>query len=293
MTASWPRAPRKSQGRNVKALFTLILLGLTILFPGLTSASPCAKPDPERRETGIDECLIYRLFRSASVASNPSLVIVLHGDVSSGGPANYHRKVAERIAHDRRADNIISVALVRPGYEDGDGESSSGSHNNRSDHYTAKNIDEIAAVVTKLRDRLQARSVVLLGHSGGAAISGVLVGRHPAVANAAVLVSCPCDVGVWRAGRRSPWPQSESPHSWADKVAPTTMVVALTGSRDDNTSPQLAERYIESLSRRGIKSRFELLSNADHNSAFRSDRVIDAVFDLLAPQQRLLPSASP
>jgi len=272
------------QGASVKILFKLILIGLIMGFSASLAASPCATPDPERRETGIDECLVYRLFRSASVGANPSLVIVLHGDVSSGGPANYHRKIAEGIARDPRAKNLVAVALVRPGYEDGNGESSSGSNNGRVDSYTANNVDEIAAVITKLRDRLQSNSVLLLGHSGGAAISGVLIGRHPALASAAVLVSCPCDVRLWRSGR-SPWIRSQSPHSWVDKVAPTTTVIALTGSRDNNTSPFLSQRYVEALNKRDIKARFELLSDDDHNSAFRSDRVTDAVFEVLTTKQ--------
>jgi pimeloyl-ACP methyl ester carboxylesterase len=261
--------------------FRLIVIAFLIAFPTVLPAAPCVKPDPERRETGVKECLIYRIYRSAIIEANPTLIVVLHGDVSSGGPANYHRKIAESVARDRRAKNLVAVALVRPGYEDGDGETSSGSHNGRADHYTAQNIDEITAVMTRLRERFEASSILVLGHSGGAAISGVVIGRHPALASAAVLVSCPCDVGRWRSGRRA-WVQSESPHLWADKVATTTTVIALSGSRDDNTSPQLAQRYVEALNKRNIKARFELIPDADHNSAFRSHRVGDAVFEALS-----------
>ena len=262
------------------------IFALAILLSGIRAllwAAPCAAPDPERRETGVNECLVYRIYRSAAVESNPNLVIVLHGDVSSGGPAIYHRKIAESIARDSRAGNLVVAALVRPGYEDSDGEKSTGSHNNRSDHYTAENIDEVAAVVGKLRDRLQASSVTLLGHSGGAALSGVIIGRHPTLAGGAALVACPCNVPAWRSGRRGgrPWSRSESPHWWADKVAVTTQVIALIGSRDDNTSPALGQDYVQSLVKRGIKARFELIADAEHDPAFRSARVVDAVFEVL------------
>jgi pimeloyl-ACP methyl ester carboxylesterase len=265
----------------VSSIFALAILLSGI--PPLLWAAPCATPDPERRETGVNECLVYRLYRSAVIQSNPNLVIVLHGDVSSGGPANYHRKIAESIARDSRAGNLVVAALVRPGYEDADGGKSSGSHNNRSDHYTAENIDEVAAVVGKLRDRFQAISVALLGHSGGAALSGVIIGRHPILAGGAVLVSCPCNVPAWRAARRArPWSRSESPHWWVDKVGVKTQVIALTGSRDDNTAPALGQDYVQALVKRGIKARFELIADADHEPAFRSARVIDAVFEVLS-----------
>jgi len=267
----------------VRASFQSFCWLLTLALPAWLFAAPCAPADPDRRETGIEECLVYRLYRSAQMDGKPKLVVVLHGDVSAGGPANYHRRVAERLATDARAANLLVAALVRPGYEDGDGLTSPGSHNGRADHYTAKNIDEVAAVVKNLAGRFQASRVLLLGHSGGAATSGVIIGRHPGLASGAVLVACPCNVTIWRsnhAGR--PWRQSESPHSWADKVASSTHVIALTGSRDDNTSPQLADAYINALGSRGTTARFETIKDADHNSVFRSPAVLDAVFELLS-----------
>lgn len=274
MPSAWMRA-------IISSIFALAILLSGI--PPLLWAAPCAAPDPERRETGVNECLVFRLYRSAGVESTPHLVIVLHGDVSSGGPAIYHRKIAESIARDSRARNLVVAALVRPGYEDGDGEKSSGSHNNRSDHYTAENSDEVAAVIGKMRGRFQTNSVTLLGHSGGAATSAIIIGRNPALARGAVLVACPCNVPAWRAARRGrSWPRSESPHWWADKVAAKTQVIALTGSRDDNTAPALAEDYVQALVKRGIKARFELIADTQHDPAFRSARVIDAVFEVLS-----------
>jgi poly(3-hydroxybutyrate) depolymerase len=264
---------------NLSRLINLVLI---FCFAQSLRAAPCAQSEPEKRETGIEECLVYRLYRSVKIESHPALVVVLHGDVSSGGPANYHRRIAQNIALDPRASNLVVAALVRPGYEDGDGETSSGSHNGRTDHYTAKNVDEVAAVVKNLSKRFQVSTVVLLGHSGGAATSGVIAGRHPGLASGVVLVACPCNVTTWRSSRSGrPWRLSESPHSWADKVTLSTNVIALTGNADDNTSPQLAEFYINSLKQRGVKARFELVADADHNGVFRSGRVLDAVFELL------------
>jgi pimeloyl-ACP methyl ester carboxylesterase len=39
---------------------------------------------------------------------------------------------------------------------------------------------------------------VLAGHSGGAPITGDLLGRLPSAVDGALLVSCPCDLAAWR-----------------------------------------------------------------------------------------------
>src|SRR5262245_58934475 len=86
---------------------------------------------------------------------------------------------------------------------------------NRSDHYTADNLDAVGDGVRRLRERYEGARVILVGHSGGAATSAVISGRRPGVADAAVLVACPCNLREWRRDRRS-WSHSESrTNGWA------------------------------------------------------------------------------
>jgi pimeloyl-ACP methyl ester carboxylesterase len=171
--------------------------------------------------------------------------------------------------------------LIRPGYDDGAGNASSGSHNNRSDHYTATNIDEVAGVIAKLKQAYKPQRVVLVGHSGGAATSAIILGRHPGLANGAVLVACPCHLDDWRLARnRPPWTRSESPHRWADKVPAGTRVIALTGTDDDNTGIGLAQDYVRRVTEKGVTARFEPIAGANHNAAFRAPQVEAAVVEL-------------
>jgi pimeloyl-ACP methyl ester carboxylesterase len=204
----------------------------------------------------------------------------MHGDVSSGGPAKYHLDFAKKLAEQSR--NLVAVAMIRPGYDDGAGNTSSGEHNNRSDHYTADNVDAMADGVRRLRERYQASRVVLVGHSGGAATSALILGRKPGVADAAVLVACPCNVGEWRRARGGrPWPRSESPHEWAGKVPSSTRVIAITGADDSNTKPGLAEEYVALLKKRGVDARFIAVASADHNGAWFEPQVMEAVIELV------------
>jgi predicted esterase len=251
------------------------------LMPSAATAKPCDSPDDPGRVTGVGECLVIQAFPSPGELSRPTLVVVLHGDLSAGGPAKYHFAFAQALAEAPGAQNLVAVAMVRPGYEDGAGNASTGENFQRNDHYTADNIDAVADAVRRLKERYQAGRVVLVGHSGGAATAAVILGRHPGVADAAVLVSCPCNIGEWRQTRRGPWTRSESPHDWANKVPEAARVVALTGTDDSNTRPALAEQYVDILRKRGVDARFVAVLRAGHDSAFRSPKVVEAVAGLV------------
>jgi hypothetical protein len=105
----------------------------------------------------------------------------------------------------------------------------------------------------------------------------------PKLIDAAVLVACPCDVAGWRIGRRE-WGRSENPIRWIDQVEPSTRVIALTGAKDDNTLPELAQTYVKALQARGVDAAFQLIAEETHNGAFRSPEVFNAVRIVLVPK---------
>jgi predicted alpha/beta hydrolase family esterase len=142
-------------------------------------------------------------------------------------------------------------------------------------------IAEIGTAIERLRLRYKPNAVIIVSHSGGAAITAVLLGMKPQLADAAILVACPCDLAAWRAGRsRMPW-SSENPMQWVEKVSPATKVIALTGSRDDTTVPALGKPYVEGLQARGIDAIFQLVPHAGHIDMVGSTAVSDATFRLL------------
>ena len=240
---------------------------LAVLMATTACASPCETDDFETKVTGLSQCLLIKRYGP----TDPTVLVVwLHGDVSSGGPANYHFRLAQKTAERLSASNVMSVALVRPGYPDGEGATSTVSllNSGRSDHYTQENIAEVGAVIEKLRAKYRPKSVIIVGHSGGAATAAVLLGMKPQLAEAAVLVACPCELVSWRRRQaRREWTRSENP----------TRIIALTGSRDDNTPPDLAKTYVELLRSRGIDTTFQAIDGATHNSAVESAEVYDAI----------------
>ncbi|GGP25644.1 alpha/beta hydrolase family protein [Silvimonas amylolytica] len=241
-------------------------------------AAPCTNEDYLHAVTGNDQCVVIASFGATDA---PQVMLVwLHGDVSSGGPAVYHFAQAEAAATRFAPQKVLSVAMIRPGYADDKGNQSGGSNNGRMDHYTKVNMQIVGGAIDRLKQHYHPQRVILIGHSGGAATAANLAGMMPGLADADVLVSCPCDLVAWRLGRHQ-WSASENPIRWADQVKPSVKIVALTGSADDNTGQGLARDYVATLKQHGVDAQFLSVDNANHNGAFRSPMVLDTVATLL------------
>lgn len=244
-------------------------------------AAVCDKEDFETRVSGVSECLLMRRYGTEEPAA---MVVWLHGNLTSGNPASYQFAIAQKAATDLAADRVLSVAVVRPGYPDGSGGSSSGNDYGRGDNWNRANILEVAEAIERLRSRFRPDRLIVAGHSGGAAIAAVLLGMRPQLAQAAVLVACPCDTVAWRTGRsRGQW-LSENPIDWIDRVERAVKVIALTGSQDLTTPSGLAQGYAERLATRGVDARFEAIPDEGHNNAFGSAAVARAVASLISAQ---------
>ena len=128
-------------------------------------ADICKTDDFETHVSGASECLIMRRF---GTTEPEAMMVWLHGDVSSGGPANYHFAIAERAAREFSASKTLSVAIVRPGYPDGNGSSStvSPAQSGRSDHYTKENVAEVATAIEHLKKQFSPRKVIVIGPFG-------------------------------------------------------------------------------------------------------------------------------
>ena len=156
--------------------------------------------------------------------------------ISDGGAATYHVAFAKALA---RLGTVV-VALTRPGYTDDRGRTSQGRSYGRQDNYTRDTIAAVSGAIAALKSHYRPRRVIYVGHSGGAAIGGVLIGR-PDLIDAAVLVSCPCDLARWLRERQRPaWQRSESPLRYAGRVPRRTRVTVIAGGLDANTFPAQA-----------------------------------------------------
>lgn len=231
----------------------------------------------------------YRLkaavYRASSQEAS-TLVVILHGDAPFAKP-DYQDRFAASVA--RTYPSVVASAILRPGYTDPAGHTSEGVRGETTgDNYNAGNTDALAAAIIALRSQLSADRVVLVGHSGGAALAANILGRHPSLATAALLVSCPCDVTAWRrhmfartkfAGFQTPVP-TVSPIDLVDSLPPAVKIVMLVGAQDDVTPPALTEAYAAKARARGLAVQVEALSGEGHEILLKP-RVLESVRSVL------------
>ncbi len=232
-----------------------------------------------------------RAYINADSADKPVLAIVLHGDLLQ--PDNsYHYGFARTVA--AQNSSVVAVGLLRPGYSDERGNRSDGEILNATgDNYTDEVVEAVASGTRQLRERYGAGATVLIGHSGGAAIAALVLGRHRDVADAALLVACPCDLPAWRAYMMSvrPDPVWQQPHhglSPMDAVSgvrPALTVELVVGDEDDVVRPEYSQEYAAALGERGIEASVTVLPGIGHNILQRPP-VVSMANKLIAGIQR-------
>lgn len=227
-----------------------------------------------------------QVYSTTPLSARPTLAIVLHGDLFNPTPSYQYAfaqaltegfdapampdRVRARLGTRPQVDDVVAVGLLRPGYTDNAGDRSDGEPGEaRGDNYTAEVTDAIATTVRALKLRFMARRVVLVGHSGGATIAAVALGRHPDLADAALLVACGC--GATR---------SLQPLDVTSRVRPDVTVRLLVGVDDDVTPPDLSLRYANVLAQRGVDAQVTVLPALGHNIMF-TRQVFTAIARLL------------
>ena len=232
-----------------------------------------------------------QVFTRADDGERPILILILHGDLPSpppdyqylfaklltqGIPEYPERSALLRAALGSDWDEkpIVAAGILRPGYADPSGDRSSGDMGKAvGDNYTPEVVDAVASAARELASKYDASAVVLVGHSGGGAIAANVLGRHPEVADAALLVACGCDPAAWRArmGARQPGPiwdepiASLMPLALVDGIAADTRVRLLAGVKDDVVLPEDNRKYAAELRARGIDVQLTLAPGLGHN----------------------------
>ena len=201
-----------------------LVCGLLMAYPGCArrhlDADPVDGRDGQTLWIKVPQGrLKSEVYRTPALSAHPVLVVVLHGDLpdptpsyqyafaqivtQGAGAATMPEGVRTRIGNPPRAEDTVAVGILRPGYTDNAGDRSDGDMGNAADdNYTPEVTDAIAIAVSSLKQTFAARRVILVGHSGGAAIAANILGRHPDVADAALLVACACDPEGSRARMR-------------------------------------------------------------------------------------------
>ena len=217
-----------------------------------------------------------------------TLVIVIHDDGEPGARS-------DEDAFAKAAVGIIpeamAVTILRPGYSNKRGNTSPGDHGQANgDNFT---LDRVAALGVRIQQITKAyprANIILVGDGGGAALVANLAGLHPDIADAIMLVGCPCALPEWRthmAARTGDpvWKAavtSLDPLKFAGGVSTGLQVVVLVGGEDAITPVRLSRAYVEALTLRGIATDYRIVPGAGHNLLQDPDAAMAALTHLAA-----------
>ena len=227
-----------------------------------------------------------RAFGAEAPSDVKTLVFVLHGDAPFAKPS-YHYAFAAEAA---KLPGVRAIGILRPGYEDKDGDISPGVRGlTTGDNYTPDRVDAIARAIARIEARYPGARHIVVGHSGGAAITADLAALRPDLVDGVLLVSCPCDLPKWRAFMKKKIPQApfEQPVDSYNSIAlvprlsPRLALSMMVGSADDTAPPDLTQAYAAAARSHGIAVDLRILPGKPHD-ILNEPEVIPALRDLIA-----------
>ena len=219
---------------------------------------------------------------------SPTLVVFLHADSPFGDPI-YQYDIAKSIA--RSKPDIVAAAVLRPGYADDCGHQSGGEVGHKmGDNYTDAVVSSVATSIRELMRRTEPKKIIVMGHSGGAALAALLASRYPEIADRTILVACPCDLTAWRESMarltdNSRWLTSMpglSPIDHVDRLDSEKKIDLWVGDADVVTPPFLSKAYAEKARSAGKKGSLQVVPDGDHDMILDPDTlnsILTTVFD--------------
>lgn len=219
------------------------------------------------------------------VEAPKELVVFIHGDSPFGDPF-YQYFVANNIS---RITNAISVAILRPGYGDGCGEVSGGEKGlTYGDNYTEEVVNAIGSVIKDVQNEVQPTKTIVMGHSGGAALTALLAASQPRLMDQSILVACPCNLGAWRKSMQ----QLTGDANWLNPMAGLSPFDAISeldqdrrihlfvGEKDVVTPVFLTEEYHDAVMEIGGKVSMKIFDGEDHESIVRKE-ILTSIFTVV------------
>jgi pimeloyl-ACP methyl ester carboxylesterase len=270
------RCDRHMEIQRMRHLISAIAIGFLIFGSAVSASAQSTVAAPDTANAGATmwvtttQRIKTKIYQSAGLSQHPILIVVAHGD-SPDAPPTYQYRFAERAA-DAIPDAVVA-AVLRPGYSDGEDSSDGMRGYTTGDNWTPEVVGAVVSVVSALKDKYHPRRVILVGHSGGAAIVGDLLGQQGAAVDGVLLVSCPCDVTTWRKHMQSVkggaiWDhpvRSLSPLALVDAVPVSAKIWLLVGGEDQIAPSSLTLAYAEALRNRNVAVDVTIAPGLGHN----------------------------
>jgi len=204
------------------------------------------------------------------------MLVYLHGDAPFNNPEDQYYIVRDISA----VKNYISIAILRPGYEDNCGSLSEGIRGRTmGDNYTRDVLESIAEVLHEMKLQYNPNELILMGHSGGGALSTLFVSIFHGLVDRALIFSCPCDLNVWRKNmfdlQGDPrWLEKMpglSPFDYVGDLDPNLPITFVVGANDSNTLPSITQQYTSTAKEYGKNVTVEIWDGHNHFSVLFRD----------------------
>ena len=234
---------------------------------GSASGTTCLNNNVSSVDTG-NGCL--QLLTSRSIEKPRILWVFLHGDGSDGGASDYIFNKLKGLA----GGDSVAVGMIRPGYFTSDGRVSTGPDSDRRfGNYTQAVTDTLAAGLSKLKAHYEPDELIVVGHSGGAALAALISSFHPNVADRTVLAACPCNLPQWTNTNENTLFTSLSPHRYVNQLSTEVPVLVVVGENDTNTFPQISIDYTVLAQTAGVMATYEVIAGSNHNGIIGSQLI--------------------
>lgn len=234
--------------------------------------TPCNNDNTTSVDTS-NGCL--QLITSKKIERPRILWVILHGDGSNGGQSSFTTESLSDLAE----TDSVAVGMIRPGYFTRDSRTSTGPDSDRRfDHYTEDVVATLASGLSILKAHYQPEELIVIGHSGGAALTALISSFYPDLIDRSILVACPCNVPEWRVSRRgtNTWLRSLSPHDYINDLSASMPIAAIVGEDDSNTYPQLSIDYVALAQTAGVMATQEVLPSLGHNDIISNNSALKA-----------------
>lgn len=188
-----------------------------------------------------------------------AIAVFLHGAVSAGGAADYMYDYARRFADAH--PQVVSVALLAPGYYDRNGKRSAGSDAGRR---LSDDTDALIGALQALRAKFRADRIIVVGHSKGGMNLGGILGKAPGLISGAVLVAGIYDLQSLAVYRNRPQAGIQG-IDLVDRIAKSTRIVLVHGDSDRDVPIAQSLAFDEKARAAGLDSKVVVLPGATHS----------------------------
>ena len=273
-------------------IYCTVIFLISSFFSNNLLAKKCQKEDFVNFVSDVVGCIAINIHSDIKYNEDlkkKKLVIFIHGDQVETKNIYFDTFASEFVHPD-----ILLISITRPGWTNIKDHKSEGKLNiSNGDNYIPKeDVDPIYRVIKKLKKKFKTLETLVVGHSGGAAITGILFGRFTKLVDSAILISCPCIVPLWRRDYYNniikktnklfcmPKFKSHSPHQYVKKISSNLNIHIFAGNQDKNTLPIYSEEYQILLKQNNKNSKLYFFEN-DHLSILKNEKVTKKISEII------------